>query len=67
MVLLNRFASDFTGVNNITLEEAEHLASDRPTWRRMLHRPIDDESGQTVHATPTTRRRPLHVHICTVQ
>lgn len=31
-------ASDFTGVNNITLEEAEHLASDRPTWRRMLHR-----------------------------
>ena len=30
-------ASKFTGVQNITLEHAKHLASDRPAWRKMLH------------------------------
>ena len=29
-------ASSFTGIDNISLEQAEQMASDRPAWRKMI-------------------------------
>jgi len=57
-------ASEFTEVDNILTSHWRRPNIWHPIDLRGGGCYIDDESGHTVQATPTTRRRPLHVHVC---